>query len=377
MALYSDGQTCTNTYGEYIAVPWGSNDVIFEDDSSTDFAISSSNTLPSTVNKNAPICPISNIFREPKKKSSCNTTHSAPAKSKRTHRPRLTRNPKACNPCKRKKKQCQGYYQGICERCERTPHECIWDEDDSQRGVKKAKAQAALRAARRISEQTNLNRSPKILLASPESNQPLFSPAHRICEASEPMPIDSTISNPQSSLIQNQGSLLTLGEHQDLSISNLGPFDSSFDFDQYQHPRMSPSQLNSAEGPSILSIEQIESYAIQSRHTSCSSNELNTGNTNLLDVQYSIPSTSSTEFGSLAASSISPTETFGASADPYEYHGISSFEIHSVNDQDFTALGIENLALRRAEQARPTDNGYDQASPTQEISVITTVTAQE
>lgn len=240
--------------------------------------------------------------------------------------------------------------------------------------MKKAKAQAALRAARRISEQTNLNRSPKILLASPESNQPLFSPAHRICEASEPMPIDSTISNSQSSLIQNQGSLLTLGEHQDLSISNLSPFDSSFD---YQHPRMSPSQLNSAEGPSILSIEQIESYAIQSRHTSCSSNELNTGNTNLLDVQYSIPSTSSTELGSLAASSISPTETFGASADPYEYHGISSFEIHSVNDQDFTALGIENLALRRAEQARPTDNGYDQASPTQEISVITTVTAQE
>lgn len=242
--------------------------------------------------------------------------------------------------------------------------------------MKKAKAQAALRAARRISEQTNLDRSPKIVLASPESNQPLFSPAHRICEASEPMPIDSTISNSQSSLIQNQGSLLTLGKHQDLSISNLGPFDSSFDFDQYQHPRMSPSQLNSAEGP-ILSIEQIESYTIQSRHTSCSSNELNTGNTNLLDVQYSIPSTSSTEIGSLAASSISPTETFGASADPYEYHGISSFEIHSVNDQDFTALGIENLALRRAEQARPTDNGYDQASPTQEISVITTVTAQE
>ncbi|OXG29999.1 hypothetical protein C360_05209 [Cryptococcus neoformans Bt15] len=377
MVLYSDGQTCTNTYGEYIAVPWGSNDVIFEDHSSTDFAISSSNTPPSTVNKDAPICPISNIFREPKKKSSCNTTHSAPAKSKRTHRPGLTRNPKACNPCKRKKKQCQGYYQGICERCKRTPHECIWDEDDSQRGVKKAKAQAALHAARKISEQTNLNRSPKILLASPEFNQPLFSSAHRICEASEPMPIDSTISNSQSSLIQNQGSLLTLGEHQDLSISNLGPFDSNFDFDQYQHPRKSPSQLSSAEGPSILSIEQIESYAIQSRHTSCSSNELNTGNTNLFDVQYSIPSTSSTELGSLATSSISPTETFGASADSYEYHGVSSFEINSVDDQDFTALGIENLALRRAEQARPTDNGYDQASPTQEMSVITTVTAQE
>lgn len=39
----------------------------------------------------------------------------------------------------------------------------IWNEDDSKRGVNKAKAQAALRAARQGPEQTKPNQSAEIL----------------------------------------------------------------------------------------------------------------------------------------------------------------------------------------------------------------------
>lgn len=225
----------------------------------------------------------------------------------------------------------------------------MWDEDDSQRGVKKAKVQAALRAARERSEQINPNRPVEIQLTSPVSNQSLLSPVHRICEPSQRMPINSTISNSQSSPVQDEDSLLALDDQiaQDSSISNFGPLDPSFDFDQYQRPCISPSQLSSAEGSSISSIEQIELYAVQSQHISCLPNELNTGGTKPLDAQYSIPSTSSTEIGSSVTSSISPMEIFGAFTGPYDYHRISSSEISSVDDQDFTVLGVENLALRR------------------------------
>lgn len=86
----------------------------------------------------------------------------------------------------------------------------IWNEDDSKRGVNKAKAQAALRAARQGPEQTKPNQSAEILPTSPVFHQPLLSPAHRNCDATRPSSIDSTIWNFQSSPAQQAKFLFSL-----------------------------------------------------------------------------------------------------------------------------------------------------------------------